>query len=277
MNYKIIVDSCCDMPQDLKQKLAVSAVPLTMTLGKKEFIDDETLNLQEFLREMKACADKVGSAAPAPLAYQTAMQSAGNSFVITLSKQLSGSYNSALAGKKLAEEDGKSHAIIVDSKSASAGQTLVALKLRELLTKEKTAEKVKTSIESFVDSMKTYFVLENYDNLQKNGRLGKIVGKLIQVLDIRLIMGSDGKGSISLFKKTRGTKGIIKHLLDLIQQSGKNTVDETLVISHCNNFSLASELASAIKKRFFFREVLLVHTGGLSSLYADNKGIVMAF
>ncbi len=125
--------------------------------------------------------------------------------------------------------------------------------------------------------MKTFFVLERYDNLQKNGRLNKLSGKIAHLLNIKLIMGADGEGSIALFDKPRGTAKMIEKLLSYIEKSGKDTAGENIVIAHCNNPALAERLADAIKNRFRFADIHVVPTGGVSSLYADEKGIIMAF
>lgn len=277
MKYKIIADSCCDMTPELKKRLDLITIPLTMRLGQKEFTDDESLDINNFITEMKACTEKTSSASPAPLLYQEAIEKAQNSFVVTLSSRLSGSYASALLGKKLAEEGGKSETYVFDSKSASAGEVLIAVKIRELLEQGMAKDHIIQSVNHFVENMKTYFVLERYDNLLKNGRLNKLTGKLIHVLNIKLLMGSDGNGEIALYAKPRGTNQMIGKLLSFIKESGKKTDGESLVITHCNNPGLAERLSAAIEQQYNFKEILIVATRGLSSLYADDKGIIMAF
>ncbi|WP_326974517.1 DegV family protein [Caproicibacter sp. BJN0012] len=277
MTCKIIVDSCCDMTPQLKERLDVTSVPLTMRLGRNEFTDDASLDLDCFMAEMKASTEKVSSASPPPLLYQEAMESAGDSFVVTLSSRLSGSYASAVAGKTLAEETGKADTYIFDSKSASAGEVLIAVKIRDLLQKGMPKPHVIETINRFIEDMKTYFVLERYDNLQKNGRLNRIAGKLISVLNIKLMMGSDGNGNIALYAKLKGINQMVEKFLSLIENSGKKTDGENLVISHCNNPGLAERLKAAIEQRYHFKEIFIVPTGGISSLYADDGGIVLAF
>jgi DegV family protein with EDD domain len=277
MKFGIIVDSCCDMTPDMKAAMDILSVPLTMRLGQKEYSDDETLDYPAYMADMKACMEKVGSASPSPYLYARAMAEKGSSFVITLSSQLSGSYSSALVGKTMAEEKGGVDTHIIDSKSASAGQTLVALKLHELLSQVLTKEEIIQAVNRFVDNMKTYFVLERYDNLQKNGRLNKITGSIANFLNLKLIMGSDGHGNIALYAKPRGTVKMLEKLLTFIEESGKGVAGENVVISHCNNPTLAQRLADAIKERFHFSKIHIVPTGGLSSLYADDQGIIMAF
>jgi len=125
--------------------------------------------------------------------------------------------------------------------------------------------------------MKTYFVLENYDNLQKNGRMSKLKGKFVQILGLKLVMGADETGNIALFAKPRGVQQMIEKIMSLIEKSEKDTNGQSMVISHCNNLELANQLSSEIKRQFHFNDIFIVPTGGLSSLYADDKGVVMAF
>lgn len=277
MTCKIIVDSCCDMTPQLKDRLDLTSVPLTMNLGENEYTDNDSLDLTRFMAKMKACAEKVGSASPSPVLYQEAIESARSSFVVTLSSRLSGSYASAVAGKTLAEENGRIDTHIFDSQSASAGEVLIAVKIRELLLKGTPRHHIVKTVNRFIQNMKTYFVLERYDNLQKNGRLNRITGKLIHILNIKLVMGSDGSGNIALYAKLRGINQTIAKLLSLIESSGRRTEGENLVISHCNNPGLAKRLEAAVRQKYRFKEIFVVPTGGISSLYADDKGIVMAF
>ena len=276
MNYKIIVDSCCDLTQELKKKLGIMIIPLTMTLGEKSCVDDETLDVPQFMNEMKNCTGRIGSASPSPLLYKEAFQGPHTSFAVTLSSNLSGSYGSAMLGKTLAEEE-NADVHVFDSKSASAGETLIALKIAKLVNDGIPKDKIIASIESFISGMKTYFVLENMDNLVKNGRITKLAGKLITALNIRPIMGSNGEGNITLFSHARGQNQIIEKLADTIEKSGKATEDESLVIAHCNNPGLAEKLMNAIQARYHFKEIVTVPTRGLSSLYANDKGVVLAF
>ena len=277
MKNQIIVDSCCDMTPEMKQEMGIISVPLTMMLGEREFCDDDALNMNDFTSLVKHFSGKAGSASPAPYLYQNAIESAESAYVVTLSSKLSGSYNNAVVGNNEAVENGAAPACLFDSKSASAGQTLIAIKLHELISAKMPKEQIVEVMHRFIDNVKTYFVLENYDNLQKNGRLSKVTGSFIQMLNIKLIMGADGNGEIVLFNKCRGVKSMIGHLLSLIESSGKEIRNGNLVISHNNNPNMAEQLKSLIAENFNFKKVYVVPTGGLSSLYTDDKGIVLAF
>lgn len=276
MNYKIITDSCCDLTPEMKRELDVTTIPLTMRLGAKEYIDDDNLDLPAFMSDMAACTEKVGSSSPSPALYQNAFEKAKSAFAVTLSSKLSGSYASAVMGKEFAQENGSKDIHVFDSKSATAGQTLLTVKLGDWIEQNLNMGSIIEHANNLIENMKTYFVLENYDNLLKNGRLNKITGKIISLLGIRLVMGAKN-GEIALFHKARGENQVLEKMLALIASSGKSTEGEQMVITHCNNLSLAEKLAIEIKSRFNFGKIHILPTGGLSSMYADNKGIVMAF
>jgi DegV family protein with EDD domain len=276
MDYKLVVDSCCDVTQEFAEEHGVTVVPLTITLGEHSITDDDELDMAAFMAQMKRCTGRIGSAAPSPMRFKEAFQPGKTTFAVTLSCNLSGSYSSAMVGKEMAEAEG-AEVHVFDSKSASAGEVLVAMKITELMKQGLHKAKLIETVEGFIKQMKTYFVLENIDTLLKNGRISRIKGKLISVLSIKPIMGSDGDGNIALFSHARGQKQVIDRLTDTIQNSGRGTNGESLVIAHCNNPGLAGQLKEAIRNRYRFSNIIIVPMRGISTVYANDRGIVMAF
>ena len=174
MKKQIIVDSCCDMTQDMRNEMGIQSIPLSMMLGDKEFVDDEILDIDGFKSELRAYKGKTGSASPAPVRYQEAIENCeADSYIVTLSRKLSGSHNNAMLGSYDATENGCNPACVFDSKSASAGETLIAIKIYELIKSGMEKSKIIETINQFIDNMKTYFVFDNYDTLQKMVDLGK--------------------------------------------------------------------------------------------------------
>jgi DegV family protein with EDD domain len=277
MDYKIVADSSCDVTDELKKLWKIVTIPFSLLLDEKEYIDDENLDQKMFMAEMAACTGKIASAAPSPLLFQKAFEGAHTSFAVTLSSKLSGVYDSAMVGKQLAEESGAGADVhVFDTLSAVSGEVLVAHKIYQLVQAGLEKTKIVETVEKFIKEMKTYFVLENINNLLKNGRLGKITGKIITTLGIKPIMRADN-GNIALCSHGRGSKQILRKMVDLIEQSKKNTEGTAIVIAHCNNPSFAETLAEAVKNRYKFEEILVMPMHGLSSVYADDQGVVMSF
>ena len=275
MKYTLVADSSCDLTDELRTEWGVKSVPLTLTLGEESYTDDENLDVPDFMRRMHACKGRVGSAAPAPGLYAEAFGT-GEAFAVTLSSSLSGSYASAMAGKSIAEESGaKVH--VFDSRSAAAAEVLIVMKIRKFIEEGLQRSEIIQKVEHFIKEMRTFFVLDNIDNLLKNGRLNRITATIISTLHIRPIMGADGDGNISLFSHVQGWKQVVRKLADTIETDGRNTEGQSLVITHCNNPSMAEELRAEIERRYHFAEILVLQTRGLSSLYANEKGIIIAF
>ena len=276
MDPRIVVDSCCDVTPALSKDNGILTVSLTLMLGDRNIPDDDNLDMPQFMEDMKNCKDKIGSAAPSPGLYKEAFVKAHPAYAVTLSSNLSGSYASAMVGKEMAQEEG-ADVHVFDSKSASAGEVLIALKIGELLRAGLQKTTIIETVENFINQMKTYFVIENIDNLLKNGRIGKITGKIISILNIKPIMGSDGDGHIALFAHARGEHQIIQKLADTIEKSNRSVEGGRIVIAHCGNPGLAEKLKQAVKLRYKFKDILIVPTRGISSVYANDKGVIMAF
>ena len=276
MEIKVIVDSGCDIPVEDELAHGVEIVPLSLTIGDQVLIDDDKLDMDMLREKMHEFQGKTVTACPSPGSFREAFMKAPESFCVTISEKLSGSYNSAVLAKDMAAEDGR-RVHVINSKSASAGEALIAYKLLELIEARLGFEAIREQIEEFVSGVKTYFVLENLDNLIKAGRLNKVAGKLISALNIRPIMGEDGKGNITFNSYARSRKQILEKMAGFIKESGKQTKGENLVISHNNNMEMAVSLKELIAGRYDFKKIIIVPTRGIATLYSCDKGIVMAF
>ena len=123
MSYKIVIDSCGELLEQWKQDERFASVPLTLTVGRENIIDDETFNQADFLQKVAACPECPKSACPSPESYRKAFDcEAEHIYCVTLSSELSGSYNSAVLGASLLHEEKKGVQIhVFNSCSASIG------------------------------------------------------------------------------------------------------------------------------------------------------------
>lgn len=278
MRYKIIVDSCCELPDEYKNDPRFERVPLTLELGEYRIQDDETFDQKDFLDRVAAYPKCPKSACPSPERYREAYRTdAQHVYCITLSSHLSGSYNSATLGKKLYEEKyGEKDIYICDSESASIGETQLAMKIMEWeeegsLTFAQIVEKA----ESFRDSMNTYFVLDNLETLRKNGRLTGVKALIASTLSIKPVMGAD-RGVIIQKGQAVGIKKALIKMADTIVSEGKNLESKVLYISHCNCPSRAALMKDLLLARAKFKNVKILDTAGVSSMYANEGGVIVA-
>lgn len=277
MTYKIIGDSCTDITEEMKQEGIVSLVPLTLSIEGEEFVDDDTFNQKNFIEKMKASEECPKSACPSPERYMQEFEGQEECYVITLSSRLSGSYNSAVVAKEMyLEEHPDAKIEIVDSRSASSGQALLAMKIKEFKEKGLNFSEVKKKITEFRDNMETRFVLESLENLRKNGRLNKMTYTICNVLNIRPVMRADD-GEIVKVDQVRGHNKALMRMVEHIAQDAKAALKETIVIAHCNNKERAEMVKREILKRVPFKNSFIVETAGVATLYANDGGIIVSY
>lgn len=277
MAYKIIGDSCTDITEEMKQGGMVSLVPLTLTIEGEDFVDDDTFDQKVFIEKMKASEQCPKSACPSPERYMKEFEGQEECYVITLSSRLSGSYNSAVVAREMyLEEHPEAKIEIVDSRSASCGQMLLAVKLKELKENGLDFAAVKEKITEFRDNMETKFVLESLENLRKNGRLSRVTFAICNVLNIRPVMAADD-GEIIKIDQVRGHNKALMRMIEHIEKDAKDVTNKILGISHCNNRERAELVKQEILKRLPFKDCIIVNTAGVSTLYANDGGIIVSY
>lgn len=276
MSYKIVVDSSCELPAEYKKDKRFESVPLGLEVGDYQIMDDENFNQAEFLAKVAAYPKCPKSSCPSPQRYMEAYETeAEDIYVVTLSSQLSGSYNSAVLGKNLYQEKtGTKNIHVVDSQSASCGETQIAMKLMELAEAGLPFEEVVARIEQFRDDMNTYFVLDNLETLRKNGRLTGVKALVASTLSIKPVMGAD-KGTIIQRGQSIGIKKALSKMADLVVSEAVNAAEKTLMISHCNCLERAETVKRLIEEKCRFKSVLILDTAGLSSMYANDGGVIV--
>ena len=277
MAYKIIGDSCTDITKEMKESGLVSLVPLTLSVENEIFVDDETFDQRLFIDKMKASEECPKSACPSPERYMREFEGEEECYVITLSSKLSGSYNSAaLARSMYLEEHPEAKIEIVDSRSASCGQMLIAVKIKELKDAGFSFEEVKENITRFRDEMETKFVLESLENLRKNGRLTHMSAMIANVLNIKPVMEAR-EGEIFKVDQARGMNKALIRMVEYIEADAKEATKKVLGISHCNNRERAEFVKHEILKRVPFKDCIIVDTAGVATLYANDGGIIVSY
>lgn len=278
MSYKIIGDSCTDLTKEFKEDSHIALVPLTLIVDDVSIIDNHTFDQADFLRRVKESPNSPKSACPSPEDYMNEFDQEGDVYIVTLSSELSGSYNSAeLARRLYLEEHPKRNIGVIDSRSASVGQTLIAMKVKELVEAGLPFHTVVDKVNSFRDSMKTKFVLESLDTLRKNGRLTSLQAVICSALNIKPVMGATPEGSICKLDQARGIMKALLAMVKAIEQDVIKPQERTIGIAHCNNYERALFVKEEILKRIPFKDCFIVNTAGVSSMYANEGGIITAY
>ncbi len=279
--YKIIADSSCELPHKYRDDERFALVPFRMEVDGIPFRDTKSLNIKNFLESIAKSKTCPRSSCPSPDLFLE--QFKGNErriYVITISGKLSGCYNSAMLAKTLYEEEHKDKEIaVIDSLSASGGECLIALKAMELEEEGLVFDEIVCRLNHYRNQISTYFVLDNIETLRKNGRLSRLRALAANTLNIKPLLA--GKmGDIVQLDKAIGLRKAWDCMVKRIASDVEHLNDmgsRRLIITHCNNLSGAKKVRDMLKACTDFKEYIILNTSGLSSLYANEGGIIVVY
>ncbi len=278
--YGIIADTSCETTEQMREKYGITYASFKIDIDDKSYIDNEDLDLEDFITSMNASKNPIKTACPSPGDFNKALEEnkdCDELFIITISKKLSGTYDSASLASQLFREkypDKKVH--VIDSKSAAAGETNVYLELIKVLDENIHFEEIINKISTFVENMKTMFVLEDLSNLIKNGRMPKTAGMIANALSIKPVMKGIN-GEIELHEIARGVNNSLNKMIKSIGTFVEDTTSGRIVVTHVRAPEKVEKIVEGIKKAYDFGKIEVVQARGLSSGYAADKGIVIAF
>ena len=278
MSFHIVADSCCELTADMKKRENIEIAPLTLEVGGESILDDETFDQKYFLKRVAECPECPKSACPSPDYFRKSfLNGAERCYAVTLSAQLSGSYNSAVLGANLAQEENEDLKIhVFNSRSASIGETLIVKKIVECEEAGMSFERVVETVELYISTQHTYFVLENLETLRKNGRLSKTKALVASALKIKPVMGATSEGDIVQLDQARGINKALMKMVDAIVNDAQHVENKTLAISHCNCPERAEMVKEALLERLAVQDVFVLDTQGVSSMYVNDGGIIIA-
>ena len=278
MKWKIIADSGCDYRSldNLAPDTEFVSVPLTIQVGETIYRDDAQLNIDQMMEEMYATTTASKSACPSPDDYMKSFEGADNIVVVTITGTLSGSYNSAEIAKKIyLEEHPDTKILVIDSLSAGGEVDLIVRKLNHLVAEGLDFDQVLDGITAYQAKTKLLFVLAKVDNLVKNGRLSKLVGTVVGLLNIRMVGEASKTGTLELLQKARGQKKAIKAAFDELIKVGYT--GGHIAIAHRNNEKFIEQFSELVREKFAQASIEVLPTSGLCSFYAEEVGLLMGY
>lgn len=277
MAFRIIADSSCDIfeMENKPDNVYFSTVPFVITVDGKDYVDDEKIDVHELVTAM-ASSSKSHTSCPSPHDWMTEFSEEGDVFAVTISSNLSGSYNSACTARQMVLENDPGRNIeILDSRGTGPSLNMIIDKLGELIRQDLSYEEIKAQIHKFMEEHKLIFALSSYHNLVNNGRMPKIAGIVLGHLGLWGVGIASDEGTIKMKKIAKGGK----RTLQVILHDFKERVADkgVVVISHCENEQFALNLKKAAQTEYPGYEVKIMPTRGLCSYYAEHGGVIVGF
>ena len=273
MRYQIVSDSSSNIFQ--VEGANYTTVPMKIIAGDREYIDAPGTDVRGMVDDLRAYKGKSGSSCANAQEWLDAFGDADMAFGVTISRNLSGSYNAAkAAAQEFVEAHPGSKVHIFDSLSAGPEMAMVAEKIAQLVNQGLSFEEIVAGVRAYQNSCHTLFCLESMNNLARNGRVNPAVAKIASVLGIRAC-GDAQNGQIIPTQKPRGQKKATETLAAMIRERGF-TNDSWLRIAHCFGETQAQLLVDEVRKDFPNARYTLESTGALCSFYAEEGGLIIA-
>ena len=278
MTWKIVADSGCDYRQleNLAFDTEFVSVPLKIQVADQVFVDDANLDIDKMRETMYATSEASKSACPSPDDYLRAFEGAKHIFVVTITGTLSGSHNSAQLAKNIyLEEHPDTQIHVIDSLSAGGEVDLIIEKINDLINQGLSFEEVVEVITTYQEKTKLLFVLAKVDNLVKNGRLNKLIGTVVGLLNIRMVGEASETGTLELLQKARGAKKSLQAAYEELIKAGY--AGGRIVMAHRSNEKFCQQLSELLREKYPQADIRIIPTSGLCSFYAEEGGLLMGY
>ena len=277
MTRIIVVDSCAEFNDEMLAQNNYKRVPFFIDVNGKYLMADPEMDIDLLLKDIKETKDVTRTAAPTPESFYEAGKGYDEVFYVTITSKLSTTYNNAHIAKTMLEEENPNVKVhVFDSKSAACGETLIVEMIQKGLKENDTFEKIVSDVEAKLKDMQTVFVLDDISTLVKNGRISKLKGFLASKLSIMPIsVGVDGE--IDVRHQARGVKNALLKTVETFGEVSDSFSDKILYITHVKNEERAIALRDLALKKYDFKGAKIFEATGLSTVYANRNGLVMAF
>ena len=210
---KIITDSTLDLPAELIREKNIEVLQLLINFGEESYLDGVEITTKEMIDKINATGILPTTAQVTPNRFEETfkkyLDEGYKIVVLTLSSDMSGTYQSACIAKDMLESD---DIVVIDSRNVTSGLGLLVLKACELRDKGLGIKEIEEEILKAIPKVKSSLNFESLENLVRGGRLSKTAGTIGSVLGLRLILEvKDGKMSVK--DKVRGSKKALKKLI----------------------------------------------------------------
>ena len=271
---KIVTDSSSDVLS--LDQVDFSGTPLKITADGRNYVDDEALDVDAMVDFLYQYKGKSLSACPSTGEWLDAFEGADDVFCFTITRNLSGSYNSALSAKQIYESENEGKRVyLFDTLSTGPEVQLAIEKTRECMLAGMTYEQICDTVSKYIKRTGLIFMLKSVKTLANNGRISPIVAKLVGIAGIRIIGKASDEGTLETLHKCKGDEKSLKTIMESLVSEGY--VGGKISIGHCQNLEIAEKLRDMILTAYKNAKIEIHKLRGLCSFYAEKGGVLIGF
>ena len=203
---RLITDSSADLEPREYEQLNITCIPLKVMFGETEYQENIDLSKEQFYG-LLAGGDFPKTSQPAPQLlldlFEEAKAAGEEALYICISSGISGTYQTALATRELAESDS---CYVLDSKNATGGLRLILEYAAKLRDAGKSAKEIMEAVQAMQEKIVLYACMDTLEYLYRGGRISQTVYKLGTLAQVKPIIRVTEQGTIEVPAKAMGMR-----------------------------------------------------------------------
>lgn len=269
---KLIIDSGAN--EKASDKLTV--VPLTISIAGKDFLDNEKLDMDDFLNSMEKNTEEGKTSCPSIDEWLKALEGSERAIMLTITSGLSGSFSSAYQAKQIYEKENPgSKVIVIDSRTAGPEISVIQREIERLVNENTRFVDIEQKISQYKTHTHLLVILQSLHNLALNGRVNMAVAKVAKMLNIDVVGTASDEGKLEPISKVRGMKRAFKEVLKLMEE--RKYQGGRVIIDQCRNKKDAESFKEKLLSLYPKAEVVIRSMCGLCSFYAEEGSLMIGF
>ena len=271
---KIVADSSADTLT--LDGVDFASAPLTILTDEKEYVDNAVLDVAGMTEDLLKYHGRSSTACPCVGDWWAAFGDAEEIFCVTITSNLSGSFNAAkIAAQEYEENHPGRRVFVLDSLSTGPEMRLLLERLREDVAAEMAFEAICEDVTAYSAKTGLLFVLESMKNLANNGRVSKLAATAAGILGIRAVGKASDVGTLEMLEKCRGEQKALAAVVEHMRAQGY--MGGAVRISHVGNEAVACKLQNMLAVVFPKADIEVYSARGLCSFYAEKGGLLVGF
>ncbi|WP_192986796.1 DegV family protein [Carnobacterium mobile] len=267
MTYKIMADSCCDLPIEFVEKHDIHIMNMIVNMGGKEYIDDlgKTFDREAFFQKIKngelATTSQINIGTYLEV-FKYYIEENIPVLYLAFSSGLSGSYNNALAAVEMLREEYETVDItIIDTLAVCLGDGLLIYEAVKRKTAGASLEEVAQWVEENKTKLHSWVTVEDIKHLERGGRISAVSATLGTLLNVKPIIVMNRSGKLVPFAKARGRKKSLQFLVQKTVDGMIEPQEQTLFIGHAGVPEDANWVKEAIHEKAAVKDIQIYPYG----------------
>lgn len=267
----LVIDSSADLPQAFIEEHQIHVVPIQVRIGQSTFLDRLTINLKSLYDAVYNDKARVSTSIPSPESVNRMLHFLAdhyNSIIcLTISEKVSGFFELL---SQQAKKIPKKRISVVNSKTLSAAQGLLAMKAAEWIGSKLSHEEIVTKLEEATKHTTMFAAINNFKTVVQSGRAPQAVGSIANLLHFKPVITVDDNGKPALAAAAIGDRMSEKKLIRLVKQAAAKHSHASIAISHTKAPEKAQKMAGLIYEATGIKSLYILETSCALGVHAGD-------